>query len=631
MPADRPDRPDRRLFLHAGGAAAVVSLLAQGCAHGATDASLPAFPSVAASLADAVRVPAGYDWQLLYPWGSPTGVAGRMPAFAPDASNSADDQAVQAGMHHDGMHFFPFDGSSDHGLLVMNHEYTDEQLLHTDGMPDAGAWTAEKVRKSQYAMGVSVIEVRRNAQGWQQVLPSRFARRVHAATPMRIAGPAAGTARMRTAADPAGVRVLGTFANCAMGVTPWGTYLTCEENFYGYFGGPKEAARAVTPAQQRYGTVPGSQWVEYWRHDERFDLTRHPNEPHRFGWVVEIDPFDPESVPVKRTALGRKRQESATCTLTRDGRLAVYMGDDARFEYIYKFVSRRRVQPGQNAAARAANRDLLDDGTLYVARYDEGGRGRWLPLVHGQNGVDAAAGFADAADVMIHARLAGDIVGGTKMDRPEWIAVHPQSGEVYVTLTNNSQRGEAGRPAADPANPRANNLFGGILRWREDGGDAGATAFAWDHYVLAGDTALPQAGARYPVGPAGEKADLFGSPDGLHFDSAGLLWIQTDMSGQTIGKPPYTALGNNQLLCANPATGRIRRFLTGPKGCEITGCVLTPDRRTLFVNVQHPGETRDDGSASPNSAWPDGQAVGSARPRSATVVVRRRDGGIVGT
>lgn len=631
MSADRPARPDRRLILHAGGAAAVLSLLGQGCAHRSTDATLPSFTGVAASFDDAVLVPAGYDWQLLYPWGSPTGVAGRMPAFAPDASNSADDQAVQAGMHHDGMHFFPLDGSSDHGLLVMNHEYTDEQLLHTDGVPNAGAWTAEKVRKSQHAMGVSVIEVRRTAQGWQQVLPSRFARRIHAATPMRIAGPAAGTPRMRTAFDPAGERVLGTFANCAMGVTPWGTYLTCEENFHGYFGGPKEAARAVTPAQQRYGTVPGSQWVEYWRHDERFDLTRHPNEPHRFGWVVEIDPFDPKSVPVKRTALGRKRQESATCTLTRDGRLAVYMGDDARFEYIYKFVSRRRVQPGQDAAARAANRDLLDDGTLYVARYDEGGRGQWLPLVHGQNGVDAASGFTDAADVLIHARLAGDIVGGTKMDRPEWIAVHPQSGEVYVTLTNNSQRGEPGKPTADPANPRANNLFGGILRWREQGGDAGATAFAWDHYVLAGDTALPQAGARYPSGPAGEKADLFGSPDGLHFDSAGLLWIQTDMSGQTTGKPPYTALGNNQLLCANPATGRIRRFLIGPKGCEITGCVLTPDRRTLFVNIQHPGETRDDGSATPNSAWPDGQAVGSARPRSATVVVRRRDGGVVGS
>ena len=620
---------DRRRFLQSG-TAAVVALLAQHPA-GATKPTVSiegaealGFTAVPASLRDAVVVPPEYEWQLLYPWGTPTGIAGQpMPAFAPDGGNSAADQALQAGMHHDGMHFFPL-ATPGRALLVMNHEYTDEQLLHADG---AKEWNAQKMRKSLHAMGVSVIEIARTPEGgWRQVLPSHYARRVHGNTPMRIAGAAAGSPRLRTALDPAGTEVLGTFANCAMGVTPWGTYLTCEENFHGYFGGPKEAAKDATPAQRRYGTVAGSQWVEYWRFDERFDLSRHPNEPHRFGWVVEIDPFDPAAKPVKRTALGRKRQESATCTVTRDGRVAVYMGDDARFEYIYKYLSTDRIAPAGEGSRAAANARLLDEGTLYVARFDADGRGRWIELVHGRHGLDAAAGFADQAEVLVHARLAADVVGGTKMDRPEWIAISP-GGEVYVTLTNNSQRGDLGKPGPDAANPRADNLFGGILRWREDDGDAASAGFAWEHFVLAGDTAQPGSGARYPSA----DADLFGSPDGLHFDSGGLLWIQTDMSGQLIGKPPYTALGNNQMLVADPATGRIKRFLTGPSGCEITGCVVAPDRRALFVNVQHPGESRDDGSATHNSAWPDGIAPGSARPRSATLVIRRRDGGIVGT
>ncbi|MGF6525603.1 PhoX family protein [Variovorax sp. PvP013] len=637
-----PSTIDRRFFLLQSGAAALVSLMGTGCASSADVAGGagaatggPGVPSmgfghVAATLHDGITLPPEYGFEILYPWGTPTGIAGAMPAFAPDRGNTAADQAVQAGMHHDGMHFFPLDadatgttGEIRRGLLVMNHEYTDEDLLHADGARPA---SAEKVAKSLHAMGVSVIEIERTAEGWRQVLPSAYARRIHGRTPMRMAGPAAGTPLLRTVADPAGTRALGTFANCAMGVTPWGTYLTCEENFHGYFGGPKDAAAAATPAQRRYGTVPGAQWVEYWRFDERFDLSKDPNEANRFGWVVEIDPFDPASTPVKRTALGRKRQESATCAPTADGRVAVYMGDDSAFEYVYKFVSREKVRPGRDAAARAANRRLLDEGTLYAARYDANGRGEWLELTHGRPGLDAAAGFADQAQVLVQARLAADAVGATKMDRPEWIAVHPRTGEVYVTLTNNILRGDPGRPGADAANPRAPNLFGGILRWREDGGDAGATTFAWDHFVRAGDPAFAGTGARYPT----PDADVFGAPDGLHFDSAGLLWIQTDMGGSAIGKDALAAIGNNQLLCADPASGRIRRFMVGPTGCEVTGCVLTPDRRTLFVNIQHPGERRDR-AGTVSSAWPEDAAPGNAPPRSATVVVRRRDGGIVGT
>ena len=611
-----PDSAHRRFILQSG-AAAVVALLAPGCATPRAGASSPVlgFTSVPPASDHALTVPPEYEVQLLYKWGEPTGLPGAMPAWKPDASNTAADQAQQAGMHHDGMHFFPLGNDGRRGLLVMNHEYTDESLLHADG---ARPGSLEKTRKSQHAMGVSVIEIARDRTGWHQVRPSPYARRIHGNTPMRLSGPAAGAPALRTQADPGGTRVLGTFANCAMGVTPWGTYLSCEENFQGYFGGPGKAAADAPASLSRYRVAPGAQWVDWWQHDERFDITRHPNEAHRFGWVVEIDPMDPTATPVKRTALGRKCQESATCTLTPDGRVVIYMGDDTRFEYIYKFVSRDAVRPGGSAA----NRDLLDHGTLHVARFDEGGRGEWIALQAGRHGLTPQQGFADQASVLINARGAADVVGATRMDRPEWIAVHPVTGEVFVTLTNNSQRGEPGRPGPDAANPRARNLFGHIIRWREDGNDAAASRFQWDFFALAGDPTVPGSETRYPTA----DADLFGSPDGLHFDSGGLLWIQTDMSGQLMHKGDMARLGNNQMLCADVSTGRIKRFMTGPRGCEITGCVVTPDRRTLFVNIQHPGETRDEGGA--EGHWPDG---GTTRPRSATAVVRRRDGGMVGT
>jgi|JI10StandDraft_1071094.scaffolds.fasta_scaffold107271_2 secreted PhoX family phosphatase len=604
--------PDRRLALKS--AVAAVAAMMGPVGHAETSRPPLGFTAAPASLRDAVVVPPEYEFQVLYRWGDPTGIGSSLPAFRPDASNTAEDQALQAGMHHDGMHFFPLGSDGCRALLVLNHEYTDEHQLHADG---AAPLTAAKVRKSQHAVGVSVIEIEQSPSGWRQVLPSGYARRIHARTPMHIAGPAAGSALLRTAADPSGREVLGTLANCAMGVTPWGTYLTCEENFHGYFGADKSLGGTSDAAARRYGTTPGGQWVDWYRFDERFDVLKHPNESHRFGWVVEIDPMDPASTPIKRTALGRKCTESATCTLTRDGRVAVYMGDDARFEFIYKFVSRDRVRPG----GYAANRDLLDHGTLYAARFDASGQGAWLELTNGDNG------HADQAEVLVHARLGASARGATPMDRPEWVAIHPRTAEVFVSLTNNSQRGAPGRPAVDAANPRANNLGGHIMRWTEAGADAAATTFTWSHFVLAGDPAVPGTDARYPY----PQADAFGAPDGLHFDSAGLLWIQTDMSGQAIGKGTYANLGNNALLCADLATGSIKRFLTGPNGSEITGCVVTPDRSTLFVNIQHPGETSDSGGARANSAWPDGSEPGSARPRSAIVAVRRRNGGAVGT
>jgi secreted PhoX family phosphatase len=585
------------------------------------------FTGVPASSADALAVPTEYEAQVLYRWGDATGIAGAAaPAFSADASNSWQEQLLQSGMHHDGMEFFPLDKNPRHGLLAINHEYTDDGLLHSDGMK---TWTADKVRKSQAAHGVSVIEVVERAGVWRVMPNSRYARRITATTPMQFSGPAAGHALLQTAADPAGMRPMGTLNNCAAGQTPWGTFLTCEENWNGYFS----ARDKPNPDEARYGLRAkgfGYRWHEF---DERFDAVKHPNEPHRFGWVVEIDPQDPTQTPIKRTALGRIKHEGATTTLSRDGRAVVYMGDDERFEYIYKFVSRDKVKPG----GYRANKDLLDHGTLYVARFDEQGYGRWLPLVHGEDGLTATKGFASQAEVVVKCRQAADAVGATKMDRPEWVAVHPNTGEVFVTLTNNSNRGKDGR-MTDAANPRNDNIMGHIIRWREGkgqgavanrlDGDASATEFRWMHFALAGDPNAEKAEYRGTI-----KGDMYGSPDGLQFDAGGLLWIQTDISTSVMNKGAYKGIGHNMMLCADPTTGETKRFLTGPAGCEITGVSFTPDRRAVFINIQHPGETASERGdpADPKavSNWPDGPSGG--RPRSATVVIRRKDGGIVGT
>jgi secreted PhoX family phosphatase len=592
------------------------------------DVGLISFGNIAPSTDDTVRVPPGYLASVLYAWGDPVSSG---PAFKQDASNTAAEQALQSGMHHDGMHYFPFwevtgaanafpVASSTHGLLAINHEYTDDGLLHSDGMK---TWTAEKVKKSQAAHGVSVIEVRHAASGWQVVRPSNYGRRITAASEIGLVGPVAGTSQVKTANDPAGVNVLGTLNNCANGATPWGTFLTCEENWNGYF---VNSSKAMTALEKRYGIDDkgaGYRWQEF---DERFDTAKHPNEAHRFGWVVEIDPYDPNKKPVKRTALGRIKHEGATTTLAADGRLVVYMGDDERFEYIFKFVSRHVCTPSNKEACA----QLLDDGTLYVARFEANGTGSWLALEHGKNGLTVANGFADQADVLVKTRLAADQAGATKMDRPEWIAVNPHNKDVYCTLTNNSQRGTTGKAPTDAANPRTSNVFGHIIRWAEKAADSAALSFEWNIFVQCGD---PDLGVAAKAGDIKGDARKFGSPDGLWFDERGVLWIQTDVSTSVLNTGDYSAIGNNQMLAANPLTGEIRRFLTGPKGCEITGVSSTPDLRTLFVNVQHPGEPASERSDPEKpqavSTWPDGAA--GSRPRAATVVIRRTDGGIIGT
>jgi uncharacterized protein len=615
--------PSRRTVLRLGFGAAASTLFAPwsaGCAPMPVAGTRLGFEGVGVSTADAVRVPPGYVATVIARWGDPVGMPGTLPTWRPDASNSAAEQALQMGMHHDGMQYHPLAGSSTHGLLAMNHEYTDDGLLHPDGMK---TWSADKVRKAQAAHGLAVIEVRLEGDRWQVVRPSRYARRTTMDTPFAVGGPAAGHVLMRTAADPQGRSVLGTVANCASGRTPWGTYLSGEENWANYFaGGP-----SLTADQRRWGLRKDS-WYRWAEHDARFDTRRHPNEFHRFGWIVELDPDDPTSTPVKRTALGRAAHEGAWVAVTKDQHAVVYSGEDARFEYIYKFVSRDRIRPaGNGLTAAQANATLLDHGTLYVARFDVDGRGHWLPLIHGQGPLTPANGFADAGEVVIKARQASDLLGATKMDRPEWLAIDPNGGEVYCSLTNNSQRGRDGRPGVDAANPRANNVMGQIIRWKEDGDFDGLT-MRWNHLVLAGD---PQQSR--PEAQGNIQGDAFACPDGLAFDPSGRLWICTDVGPSALNRGEMAGLGNNQLLACDVGRGEVRRFLTGPVNCELTGPTFAPDGCTLFVNIQHPGEAAGDRSDPDQprrfSNWPDFLPEG--RPRSATVVIRKADGGVIGT
>ena len=618
----RVSDPARRVWLQGGLAALAGSALAPlfaGCATPTASAGpLLGFKAITTSTADTLVVPEGYVATTIAAWGEPIGVAGNMPAWREDASGSAADQAVQMGMHHDGIHYYPLAGSSTRGLLAMNHEYVDDGLLHVAGM---ATWTAEKVKKAQAAHGMAVIEVERKGEGWDMVRPSSYARRFTASTPFALGGPAAGHSMMKTAADPEGRTVLGTCNNCASGKTPWGTYLSGEENFAHYFaiGDTKPDAH-----QERWG-IRKTAFYRWNEHDERFDAAKHPNEFNRFGWVVEIDPMYPKSTPVKRTALGRAAHEGAWVAVTKDGRAVVYSGEDARFEYIYKFVSRDHIAPAGNGLTQAqANRELLDHGTLYVARFDADGSGRWLPLVHGQGPLTAAKGFADQGEVVIKTRQASDALGATKMDRPEWLAIDQQSGEVFCTLTNNSSRGAKDMPGVDAPNPRANNVMGQIIRWKEES-DFDATTMRWSHLVLAGDPANTRPEAKGNI-----KGDLFACPDGLMLDARGVLWIQTDMHASQMYQGELVRIGNNQMLACDRATGEIRRFLTGPVNCEITGATQTPDGTTLFINIQHPGETPSDRSDPKEptkfSKWPYG-----GRPRSATVVIRRNDGGVIGS
>lgn len=637
----------RRDVLRGGLGLAIASLFGGGLpapvlAHeqgSGAAAGLLGFNAVPVSLADTAVVPQGYRVQVLLPWGEP--ICGDYPAFSPD--NTGAEQAMQMGAHHDGMHFFPIAGSSRDGLLVVNHEYAEPRLMHKAAaglglisfdvpLREDGSRDPDQVLKEMHAHGVSIVHIRRDDDG--QWLPVRdpLNRRITALTPMVFSGPLRGDPRLQTAYSPDGLRGRGTLNNCAHGVTPWGTYLTCEENWRYYF----VRDQGDMPASlSRYGVGPLNAWrwhLAAANADEaadqyaRFDATPradspqqdYRNEPHAFGWVVEVDPFDPASTPVKRTHLGRFAHESVVFAPVREGEpVVLYSGDDAMFEYIYKFVS---AQPWHAASASGA---LLDEGTLYAARFDSDGSGEWLALMPGANGLGPENGFATLADVMLNTRGAADVAGATPMDRPEWGALDPGTGQVYFTLTKNTRR-TAGQ--AEGANPRAENAMGQIVRWREADNDHAATTFAWDLFLLAGDADSGRDLKGRPL----TADNLFANPDGLWFDADRRLWIQTDISDLEQNKEPYEAMGNNVMLAADPDTGELRRFFTGPLGAEITGCITTPDQTTMFINVQHPGAStsaQDFAAGRLDSHWPGG---GKSVPRSATVVITREDGGKIG-
>ena len=664
------------------------------------------FTAVPKNLNDVVTVPAGYTASVLFRLGDP--INGSTPAYANNGTDT--NFAARAGDHHDGMYYFGLaafgsardDNNSSRGLLVNNHENITEQYLHVNGPTSVGGVRPEsEAIKEIECHGVSVIEVLRDTAGWTYSQTSTFNCRITPNTPMALNGPARGDAAMRTAFSPTGVAGRGTINNCGNGYAIWGTYLTCEENWAGYFRRPSSDNVNRTPRQvvgfNRYG-VTSSTGANSWSTvvpstpgDTRFskwNAVANPlaaadgsgdfrNEPNQYGWIVEIDPYDANSTPRKRTALGRMVHEGAwPSNFIAGQRPAFYMGDDSRNEYFYKFVS---ATPWDAADAQRSDRlavgdKYLDNGTLYVARFDATGQGVWLPLVFGQGNVTAANpayAFANQADVLIHTRLAADAQGATRMDRPEWAAVNPVNGEVYLTLTN-TNAGSRPLAATDAANPRhyndprgASNNFGNpnghIIRLRETGDRADATTFAWDIYAFGAGSDLNAAN----VNLSGlDATNDFASPDGLWFSrpsNAGglvnpLLWIQTDDSS-------FTDQTNNQMLLAMPGrvgdggartitntdslggtraqatiVGRapgltLKRFLVGPKECEITGIDSTPDGRTVFINIQHPGENV--GAGFPNtftSNWPSSQSGSTtpSRPRSATVVITKNDGGVVG-
>lgn len=574
------------------------------------------FTEIKAGLSQRHLVAEGYYADILIRWGDKV-VAGA-PAFDLKHQSGAT-QAKQFGYNNDFIGYIPLDprhrdfgfgggsGPSDHGLLVVNHEYSDSSLMFAKSSPV----TKQIVDVEIAAHGGSVLEIKKTGGRWKVVADSAYGRRITAVTSMRLSGPAAGHDKLKTSADTTGTAVRGMLNNCAGGVTPWGTWLTCEENFNGYFIDPSESltGHPNEAAFRRYG-VPGNgyAWGEFY---DRFDIAKEPNEANRFGWVVEIDPFDPTSTPIKRTALGRFKHEGAETIVNRDGRVVVYMGDDERFDYVYKFVTRGRM----DTLDRANNRDLLDHGTLYVAKFSANGRGVWLPLVHGRGPLTAANGFADQGDVLINTRLAADLLGATKMDRPEDVEANPKTGKVYIALTNNSTRTA---DQIDAANPRASNLYGHIIEFQPDGGDHAGTTFTWNILVKCGNHLDTAVGASF--NPATTADGWFGMPDNVAVDPKGRLWVATDgQNANSTGR----ADGLWAIETAGAARGTAKHFYRVPLGAEMCGPRFTPDLETLFLAVQHPGE----GStfANPSTRWPDFKD--GVPPRPSIVAITKKSGG----
>jgi uncharacterized protein len=634
----------RRNLVRAGAAGALVlgfptadALATATPAAAAPSAARPARPGaltfkpIPPNELDTFIVPNGYDNAVVIRWGDP--ILPGAPAFDVDRQ-TARKQSAQFGFNNDFLAVLPL--GADRALLVSNHEYTNEELMFP-GFTSLDALTVEQVRVAMAAHGMSVVELERVAGSgqWRQARGRRLPynrRFTMLETPFAFTGPVAGSARLRTAADPAGRSAIGTLNNCSGGVTPWGTVLSGEENFNQYFVGGDSAPAELKPSLARYGistTTRVPDGSRRWdRAQERFDLAKHPNEAHRFGWIVEVDPHDPRSTPRKHTALGRFKHEGANVIVAKNGQVVAYMGDDERFDYLYKFVSEKRYRPGD----RRHNLTLLESGTLYVAKLtgdspgeidgsgtlpSDGafdGTGVWIKLVAGSRSF--VPGMS-AIDVLTFARLAGDAVGATKMDRPEDVQPSLLTGKVYAAMTNNTNRGLPAYPGPDEANPRTANKHGQIFELVEDRGDNTAESFRWSLPIVCGDPADP---STYFAGYDKSAVSPISCPDNVTFDRAGNLWIATDGN----------ALGSNDGLFATaiegPERGHLKQFLTVPPGAETCGPFITGDDRSVFVAVQHPGEITGATQQNPASTWPDGDY---AKP--AVVVTWRLDGGPIGS
>ncbi|MEX0298116.1 MAG: PhoX family phosphatase [Kordiimonas sp.] len=612
-------RLSRRGFI--GGLAATAGLVMSGCAKIGTTPELSftsdefRFQEIKHGIDETHHIPAGYNLDVVLKWGDP--LFEDSPEFDPYHQSEAA-QLRQFGYNNDYLGIVDLPAGRDgkaRALLCINHEYVTTPLM----LPNVAAtypdsMTAELCLTEMAAHGGSVVEVMETKHGWRPIIGSPYNRRITAhRTPMEITGPAAGSQRLMTTQDPTGRRVAGTMNNCAGGITPWGTWLMAEENINGSFLGIIEETHPEARNHKRYGVPSG--WYQWGRHFDRFDVGKEPNEPNRFGWVVEVDPKNPTSTPKKRTALGRFKHEGAETVIAPDGRLVIYMGDDQRFDYVYKFVSRDTV----NQDDPTANADLLDHGTLYVARFDAEGSVEWLPIVYGIGPLIAANGFESQADVLIETRRAADLLGATPMDRPEDVQPDPRTGSVWVMLTNNVDRTEE---QIDAANPRAASEFGHIIQIVEPDGDFTATRSQWDILVRCGDPEKTEVGALW--NPLTTENGWFASPDNCAIDPSGRLWVSTDGTKESGIADGLWAVGTSD---QNRGTGKA--FFRAPVGAEVCGPQFSRDGRSLFLCVQHPGDGLEATFEAPKTRWPDFAA--GMPPRPSVVVVQKLDGGKVGS
>lgn len=601
-------------------AAAATAMVKPGVAGGK---STLGFTEIEKTITDNHRVAPGYTAQVLIRWGDK--VEPRAEAFDP-RNQSAWAQARQFGYNNDYVGYLPLpagSNNSDHGLLFVNHEYTNTELMFP-GLTEKDA--QDKVTKAQVetemaAHGNSVIEVKKENGKWRVVPNSIYARRItFLTTEMMLTGPVAGHDRVKTKADPTGTRVLGTLNNCAGGKTPWGTVLTAEENFHQYFSGT--AAGTKEAANHKMYGIEGKPAYGWGKHVDRMNVDKEPNEPNRFGWMVEVDPYDPTLMPRKRTALGRFKHEGAGCVVNPDGTVTVYSGDDEVFQYLYRFVTKGKYHPED----RQSNLGLLDDGILSVAKFETDGTLRWLPMIYGQGPLTPANGFYSVADMLIETRRAAKLLGATAMDRPEDVEVNPVTGNVYMMLTNNTKR----KPEqVDAANPRPESAYGHVMEMlppvTKDGkANHAADVYHWDIFLLAGDPSKPEHGAKYH--PDVSVNGWLAAPDNCTFDPKGRLWISTDQgSAQAKNK---ISDGMYAADVSGPGRALTKFFYATPRDAEMCGPEFTPDGKTLFVAVQHPAESKDSTFDKPSTRFPDFNEA--MPPRPSIVAITRNDGGEIG-